>query len=92
MTADELAQRLERIEQLLLTLMSPPVNRDFYSTSEAANRLGLSPWYVRRLCATGEILAEKHPESGPGPTHTIAREFLVLLQDSRGSIQQLDVA
>ncbi len=64
MTADELAQRLERIEQLLLTLMSPPVSRDFYSTSEAANRLGLSPWYVRRLCATGEILAEKHPESG----------------------------
>ncbi len=32
------------------------------------------------------------PEMAPGPTHTIAREFLVLLQDSRGSIQQLDVA
>jgi len=64
MTAEELAQRLERIEQLLLTLMSPPVTRDFYSTAEAAKRLGLSPWYVRRLCATGEILAEKHPESG----------------------------
>ncbi len=64
MSPEELAQRLERIENLLQSLHSPKVVRRFYSTTEAADRLRLSKWYVRRLCATGEILAEKQPESG----------------------------
>lgn len=61
---DELRMRLDRIEKLITEIAPTPIQRKFYSTAEAAKRLGLSKWYVRRLCATGEILAEKQPESG----------------------------
>ena len=60
----EIRARLIRIEEVLRTLAAPPPKRDFYSTSEVAERLQLSPWYVRRQCALGEIKAEKHPENG----------------------------
>ena len=61
---EQLNQRLARIENLLEELSTPRKEKHFYSTSEAAEKLNLSTWYVRRLCSTGEILAEKHPESG----------------------------
>ncbi len=61
---EDIAARLERIEGLLESLQMPQKEKYFYSTGEAAERLGLSAWYVRRRCALGEILAEKHPESG----------------------------
>lgn len=61
---EEVNARLERIEGMLGELQAPKREKFFYSTAEAAERLGLSPWYTRRLCAKGEILAEKHPESG----------------------------
>ena len=61
---EQLNQRLARIENLLEGLSTPRKEKHFYSTSEAAEKLNLSTWYVRRLCSTGEILAEKHPESG----------------------------
>ena len=65
---EQINQRLERIENLLesslASLKTPPREKHFYSTGEVAQRLGLSPWYVRRLCASGDILAEKHPTSG----------------------------
>ena len=61
---EQLNQRLERIENLLESLKTPRPEKHFYTTREAAERLCLSSWYVRRLCSTGEILAEKHPESG----------------------------
>ena len=61
---EQLNERLQRIEDLLENLAMPKKEKHFYSTSEAAERLQLSKWYVRRLCSTGEILAEKHPESG----------------------------
>lgn len=61
---EQLNQRLEKIEQLLEGLSMPKVEKHFYTTNEVAERLELSKWYVRKLCATGEILAEKHPESG----------------------------
>lgn len=57
-------RRLERIEDLLLSLQSPKKEKYFYTTGEAAERLNKSAWYIRRLCSLGEILAEKHPESG----------------------------
>lgn len=56
--------RLERIEGVLASLKLPKSEKYFYSTGEVAARLGLSKWYVRRLCSIGEIRAEKHPESG----------------------------
>lgn len=61
---EQLNQRLERIEGLLESLSMPKTEKIFYTTTEAAERLGLSKWYVRRQCSLGEILAEKHPESG----------------------------
>ena len=61
---EQMNDRLERIENLLEELTMPKKEKHFYSTSEAADKLNLSKWYVRRLCSTGEILAEKHPESG----------------------------
>lgn len=60
----EIRARLIRIEDVLRTIAAPPPKRHFYSTSEVAERLQLSKWYVRRLCALGEIKAEKHPENG----------------------------
>lgn len=61
---DNIEQRLERIEDLLQSLQVPTKEKFFYTTNEAAERLGKSTWYVRRLCSLGEIVAEKHPESG----------------------------
>lgn len=63
-SVEQINQRLERIENLLESLQTPRREKHFYTTGETAERLQLSNWYVRRLCATGEILAEKHPESG----------------------------
>ncbi|WP_013630078.1 helix-turn-helix domain-containing protein [Rubinisphaera brasiliensis] len=57
-------ERLARIEDVLQSLQLPKKEKYFYSTAEVAERLGLSQWYVRRLCALGEIKAEKHPENG----------------------------
>jgi len=60
----ELALRLQRIESLLEGLKMPEREKHFYTIKEAAKRLELSPWYVRKLCAEGLILAENHPQSG----------------------------
>ncbi len=57
-------QTPERIEDLLQSLQTPERQKYFYTTNEAAERLGKSTWYIRRLCSLGEIVAEKHPESG----------------------------
>jgi excisionase family DNA binding protein len=57
-------ERLARIEDVLQSLQLPKKEKYFYSTGEVAGRLGLSKWYVRRLCSLGEIKAEKHPENG----------------------------
>lgn len=57
-------ERLARIEDVLMSLKLPKREKYFYTTAEAASRLGLSKWYTRKLCAEGKILAEKHPESG----------------------------
>ena len=61
---ESIEQRLERIEEVLSSLKLPKKEKYYYSTGEVASRLGLSKWYVRRLCSLGDIEAEKHPESG----------------------------
>lgn len=61
---ESIERRLERIESVLSALQLPKKEKFFYSTEEAAGRLGLSQWYIRRLCALGEIRAEKLPTSG----------------------------
>ena len=61
---ESIEQRLERIEEVLSSLKLPKKEKYYYSTGEVAARLGLSKWYVRRLCSLGEIKADKHPENG----------------------------
>ena len=80
---ERLSQRLERIENLLESLEMPKREKHFYTTREAAERLNLSNWYVRRLCATGEILAEKHPESG---RFLISADELERIETRRGAL------
>ncbi len=80
---EQLNARLDKIENLLEGLQMPNREKFFYSTSEAAKRLQLSKWYVRRLCSTGEILAEKHPESG---RFLIAAEEIERLETRRGAL------
>ena len=60
----DIRDQLSRIEEVLRSLAIPAKKKHFYSTSEVATRLSLSKWYVRRLCALGEIRAKKHPENG----------------------------
>ncbi len=61
---EDIRERLVRIEGALQSLRQRNKEKHFYSTGEVAGFLGLSKWYVRRLCALGEIRAEKHPENG----------------------------
>ena len=78
---EDVVQRLERIENLLSDLQTPKKEKFFYSTKEAADRLNLSSWYVRKLCSEGKILAEKHPESG---RFLISAEELDRMETRRG--------
>lgn len=80
---EQISQRLERIENLLESLEMPKREKHFYTTREAAERLSLSNWYVRRLCATGEILAEKHPESG---RFLISADEMERIETRRGAL------
>lgn len=59
MSEDELAQRLERIESMLSSLMERKPAKDFYSTREVAEQLGKAEFTVREWCRLGRILAEK---------------------------------
>jgi len=58
MPEEELRERLERIIELLQRLMNH-TPRAAYKVNEAAESLSLSPWYVRQLCRSGELLAER---------------------------------
>lgn len=84
MNSNEISQQLSRIEEMLIGMRKQAVERAFYTTGEAAERLGLSKWYIRRLCATGEILAEKHPGSR---RFLIPAEELHRIETRRGALE-----
>ncbi len=52
-------QRLSKIEELLSTLITEKLCKDYYSTSEAAEMLGKAEFTVREWCRLGRIRAEK---------------------------------
>lgn len=81
---EKVLKRLDRIEGILESLQLPKAEKYFYSTGEVAKRLGLSKWYVRRLCALGEIEAERHPENG---RHLICAEELERIESRRDVLQ-----
>ncbi len=53
--AAEFLSRLDRIERALVAR----VERDYFTTYQAAARLNLSEWTVRQACNTGRIRGEK---------------------------------
>jgi hypothetical protein len=65
MTLDELDERLDRLEALIVSLVEKERVREFYSVEEFANAVGRAPFTVREWCRNSRILAEKK-ESGRG--------------------------
>jgi len=65
LTIEDLAQRLERIEAALSSLVERQTVKDWYSTEEAAHSLGLAEFTVRNYCRLGRINAQKR-RSGRG--------------------------
>ena len=53
--AGEVIARLDRIERALVAR----VDRDYFTTHQAAARLNLSEWTVRQACNTGRMKGEK---------------------------------
>jgi len=88
-TIDRLYDRLGAIEEKLEHLLQQGVIRDWYSTSQVAERLGKAEFTVREWCRIGRVYAEKK-DSGRGKyqgwviSHTellrIEREGLLPLQ------------
>lgn len=59
MNTQEISQRLERIESLLLSMQDAPTRREFYTTAEAAELLDRAEFTVREWCRRGRIAAVK---------------------------------
>ena len=66
------AERLDRIEQLLVELTLAKRTKEYYSTAEVAKRLGRAEFTVREWCRNGRVWAEKR-QSGRG----VAREWMI---------------
>lgn len=60
-----LIARLDRIEAALRLLVGQQPVRDYYTTAQAAELLGLAEFTVREWCRLGRIKAEKR-KSGRG--------------------------
>jgi hypothetical protein len=58
MTTDE---RLDRIEELLLTLIRQRTVKEWYTPAEAGAALNRAEWTVREWCRLGRINASKRP-------------------------------
>lgn len=54
-----LAEQLDRIEQMLETLLGERIPQEYYSTTEAAKILERADFTVREWCRHGRVLAEK---------------------------------
>lgn len=59
MTEYEVASRLERIEQLLSSLIEKERTKEYYTTAEVAKILGRAEFTVREWARGGRIWAEK---------------------------------
>jgi hypothetical protein len=55
----EFAQRLERIEQMLQSIIEHRSIKDWYTTAEVAKVLGKAEFTVREWCRLGRVRAEK---------------------------------
>jgi DNA-directed RNA polymerase specialized sigma24 family protein len=77
----DLRAQLERIESILQMLVERQQVKEWYSTSEAANLLGVSPWTVREWCRLGRCHAKKkHSGRGAHPSWTVSQEEILRIQ------------
>jgi hypothetical protein len=56
---DKLADRLEKMETMLATLVHQKTVKDWYTTTEVAELLGKAEFTVREWCRLGRVNAEK---------------------------------
>lgn len=52
-------ERLDRIEEKLDQLLQGTIEKEYYSTAEAAKILDRAEWTVREWCRLGRVYAEK---------------------------------
>ena len=79
---EEILVRLERIERELQELVSQRVIKEYYTTSEVAQRLGRAEFTVREWCRLGRVWASKR-ECGRGNSKEwmISHEELMRIQN-----------
>ena len=71
-SGDQIAQRLDRIENLLSDLLQEKQVKEFYSTGEVAEILNRAEFTVREWCRNSRILASKR-KCGRG----LAKEWMI---------------
>ena len=72
MLDESLNARLDRIEEMLGSILNAKTRKDYYSTSEVAAILGKAEFTVREWCRLGRVWAEKRA-AGRGT----AREWMI---------------
>lgn len=73
----EIAERLDRIEAVLQSLVQERAIKDWYSTAEVAELLGKAEYTVREWCRQGRIQAKKKDYSrGAYPEWLISHDEL----------------
>ena len=55
----DFAQRLDRIEQILQSIIEQRTIKDWYTTAEVARVIGKAEFTVREWCRLGRVRAEK---------------------------------
>lgn len=78
MTTDE---RLDRIEEMLRTLVQQRMVKEFYSTTEVAEMLGKAEFTIREHCRLSRIRASKVNGRGEFGEWRISHDELTRLQN-----------
>lgn len=75
-------ERLDRIEQMLTTLVQQQTIKEWYTTAEVAGLLGRAEYTVREWCRQGRIRAKKKPcGRGKGGEWLVSHEELTRLKN-----------
>jgi hypothetical protein len=77
----DLTERLERIEEMLLTLLKQKSVKDWYSTAEIADILGKAEFTIREHARLGRIEARKVNGRGEFGEWRISHAELIRLQN-----------
>ncbi len=59
MNDEEIIEKLDRLEAMLLVLVGRQTVKDWYTTTELAQQLGKAEFTVREWCRLGRVRAEK---------------------------------